>query len=256
MPPRNIGITNITNTTAVVVWDPDRPVFSYSISITSSCPSGHMLITGVRGSNYTIQDLCPYNNYTIVLRTDAPLNMSSPFSNIVQFSTLTGIPSEPRFVTGMIDQERKLLIVTWIIPIELNGDINKYEVRWSTTTTALCTDNSMEVEMSSTDNASSFQFIQSIQTLNVKSYSVCVRASTTGGRFGLWGIHSVPFVNQGGLTASSTDDCNTLTTVAIVAAITVISSLVMSIILLVSVIQKGWFCLKPKGDGDKKKFHQ
>ncbi len=257
MPPENTRMNDVTNTTAVISWDLNRLGISYSISITSSCPTGNMLIGDILGSTYTIRNLCPYNNYTIALRTNARQNMSSPFSEVIEFSTLSGIPSKPRFVTGMIDQNRKLFIITWVIPSELNGDIDNYEVIWSPSSNPVCTMNSSEVRVNKTNNANTFQFIQNIQPLDIKSFSVCVRASTTAGTFGSWGEYgSSPDVNQVGLSGENTDDCDTLTVVACVAALTVVSSLIMSIILLISVIQKGWFCLKHKVDGEKNNYHK
>lgn len=224
---------------------------SYTISLTSSCPTGNMLIENILTPNHTFENLCPNSTYTVAIRTHSHQNLRSLFGENFQFSTLTGIPSNPRFITGDLDQEKSLLRVTWIIPTELNGDIDRYDVRWSLTFED-CREDSSKAQENTTSNASTFEFTQSVGNVNkVTSYSVCVRAMTTAGTNGSWGIHQVREVKQAGLTNQNTDDCNTLTTLAIVAGLTVLSSLAMSIVLLVSVVQKGWFCLKHKVGGEK-----
>ena len=223
---------------------------SYTISLTSSCPTGNMLVEDILTPNYTLVNLCPNSTYTVAVRTHSHQNLRSLFGDSLQFVTMTGIPSNPRFITGNLDQEKSVLRVTWIIPTELNGDIDRYEVRWSLALED-CREDSSEVQESMTSDANTFEFTQSVDVLKVTSYSVCVRAMTTAGTNGSWGIHQVPKVVQVGLTNPNSDDCNTLTTLAVVAALTVLSSLAMSIVLLITVIQKGWFCLKHKVGGDR-----
>ena len=234
-------VSKIANTSARITWR-STPGQVYSISLASSCPNGNYLMDGLTGMSYTVDSLCPHNNYTFAIRaTDSQTNKSSVYSEVFDFSTPAGIPTNPRRVVGVYDQDRKELFVAWIIPVELNGIIDKYEVRWSEA-------------MNTCDQLTTFQnttaFEYSIPTGNIESYYVCVRAITTERTVGTWGNTQNINVKSAGLMAVS-EDCDTLTAVASVAAFTVASSLIMSVVLSVSIIQKGWFCFKNEVHGEK-----
>lgn len=244
MPPEDIEVINVTNTTASITWrSTSAQLFSYSISISSSCPTGTNLIN-VNATTHTIDNLCPNSNYTIAIRsTDLAVNKSSVYSEVINFSTLPGIPTRPRYVLGIIDANTKELRITWIVPVELNGIIANYEVRW-TFNTLQCDEDKSDIPSQTTSNASTFQFIYNVVNINIESYAVCVRAITTAGTFGAWGININNGKKTSGLITTPGEDCNTLIAVACVAALTIASSLIMSIVLSVSVMQKGWFCFK------------
>lgn len=222
----------------------------YSISLASSCPSGNFLIGGLSGTSYTVDTLCPHNNYTIAIRAiNSVTNKRSVFSEVFDFSTSAGTPSYPRYVVGDYDQVEKELRVTWVVPVELNGIIDIYEVRWALNTLIMCDSNNQEIQ---SQNTTAFELsIPTNSFVEVKSYSICVRAITTERTVGIWGTTQDPNVIPGFLMTVSTDDCDTLTAVASVAAFTVATSLVMSVILSISILQKGWFCFKNEVHGEK-----
>lgn len=43
--------------------------FSYAVSVTSSCPTGNMIVSGITGTQFTLNNLCPHTNYTVAVRT-------------------------------------------------------------------------------------------------------------------------------------------------------------------------------------------
>lgn len=220
--------------------------FSYAVSVTSSCPTGNMIVSGITGTQFTLNNLCPHTNYTVAVRTvDMEIDKKSIFSDIYGFSTSFGQPTAPRFVTGLFDEVKKEIIITWIIPTEPNGELDKYEIQWTVTGTQ-CTEKRDDVIANETENAATFEFINRTD-VEVKLLLVCVRAINTDGNAGTWGMNSKSVGTQ--LPLQTMDDCNSLTIVASVAAFTVASSLIMSIILLISVVQKGWFCMKDKVNG-------
>lgn len=252
VPPENIEVMDITNTSALITWrSATDQNLSYSISIASSCPTGNYLIGGVTVTNYTIHNLCPNSNYTIVIRaTDLRVNKSSLYSDIIDFFTPAGIPTNPRHVVGVFNQDAKEIRVTWVIPVELNGIIENYEVRW-TFSTLRCDVDNQEVLSQKTKNASTFEFTIDTSDRDIVSYSVCVRAITAR-TMGSWGINMNIDANRDSLITLP-EDCNTLTAVACVAALTIAASLIMSVILSISIIQKGWFCCKNEVHGEKTK---
>lgn len=223
---------------------------SYTISLASACPTGNFLIRGIIGTDFSIRNLCPNSNYTIVIRaTDLRVNKSSLYSDITDFATPAGIPTKPRYVDGVFNKDAETIRVTWVIPVELNGVIDKYEVRW-TFSTLRCDEDNQGVLSKKTKNASIFEFIIDTRgNENIVSYSVCVRA-TTATTVGSWEIDMVIDANKDSLTTLP-EDCNTLTAVACVAALTVAASLIMSVILSISIIQKGWFFCKNDVHGEK-----
>lgn len=255
LPPRNVTVLERDVTTARVTWIGalSRVAnISYSISITSSCPMANNSIPEIFTTSYTLSKLCPNNTYSIAVRAhDMETGASSPFSDYSNFFTLTGEPSQPRFVNGFIDDKNQLT-VTWVIPAELNAVIAKYEIRWSL---KLCNESEPVNTGKGETNPTTFEFVNILeeQFSTNEIFSVCVRAVTTDGKNGTWGIHILIAGTEGGLRNNNGEDCNTLITVACVAGLTVASSLLMSIILSISVVQKGWFCLKVN-DGDKKKY--
>ena len=187
-------------------------------------------------NHYTLQSLCPYSCYTITLRTtDTRANKTSAFSDIYEFCTEAGNPTEPRNVQGIIIQSTKQLIITWINPRMQNGIITRYEVRWSFT--KQCFINDTEVNVVFLDSATSFEVIQPINELKNSALFVCVRAITEAGKFGQWGFSSG--IMASGLGTQSNDDCHTLTIVACIAAVAVAASVLMSIILAISICQNG-----------------
>lgn len=195
--------------------------------------------------------LCPNTNYVVAVQgRDTRANKRSPFSNIFAFTTLPGLPSEPRYVNGLVDVNRKQLIITWIIPAMLNAVIHKYQVRWTQSTTLCTDDNRSDIRVRETENSTTFELVDNYnapaQDGLRRSLSVCVRAITIDGEHGLWGMYFNIEGNVEGLTSNNAEDCSTLTTVACIAALTVVSSLIMSIVLSISIVQKGWFCSKNK----------
>jgi hypothetical protein len=250
IPPRNIEVSSISNISAHLTWGSvlDQN-YSYSISLTSSCASGNDMMNGINGTSYTLRNLCPYTNYTVAVRaTDLQVNKSSLYSEILDFSTLDGIPSHPRYVFSVLGESGKSIRVTWIIPTDLNGMIDSYDITW-TINKQQCDGKDIPGMKA---NASSFEYYITITNVAepIEGYSVCVRAITSTGRMGQWGMHVYNPTNTERLITPP-EDCDTLTAVACVAAFTVASSLIMSVILSISIIQKGWFCSKNEVHGEK-----
>ena len=243
----------MTNTTAVILWNTTSVrSLSYDISLSSSCPTGTRLIPDVNSTQYMIGNLCPGTTYTLAIRvTDTQVNKISLFSEVSVFVTLSGTPTIPRFVNGMIDQNEKKLFITWVTPQQTYGVIDHYEVQWSLTTKQ-CDQNDRGADImgGNTTDATTFRYDVDLVNLNFKSYSVCVRAVTTSNTKSSWGKHFNNDVMQAGLLQTE-ETCNTLTAVACVAALTVVSSLIMSVILSISIAQKGWFCFKNEVHGEK-----
>ena len=241
-PPQDITIDNITSTSVGLNWTSNMSMQNYIISLTGSCLPGSRNIL-VNQSFYILDTLYPNCDYNIAIRAiDLPVNKSSLYSDIISFTTSQGLPSEPRFVnSSILDVNRKVLVITWIIPSELNGFIDYYEIRW-TLSTRECDQTNEGVLHHNTTNNSTFEHISNVSDIfNVKSYSICVRAVTTAQTLGYWGKYTNIGVSQVGLSAQM-QDCSTLTSVATVAGLTVVSSLVMGIILSVTIVQKGLFC--------------
>ena len=209
-----------------------------------------MLITDISITSYSLTDLCPNTSYTMALRAhDVQGGKSSAFSTTVEFSTDPGVPTPPRYVRGRIDSfsNPKQLIITWSTPEMLNAIIHKYQIRW-TVVPKLCTgspEDDRDILEAETDNANTFEYVRN-NTADTGSLSVCVRAVTIDGEFGSWGTQINIDTSAGLRGSGSTDECNALTTVAVVAALTVAASLIMSIVLSISVVQKGWCCAKTK----------
>lgn len=199
-----------------------------------------------------MDNLCPNSNYTIAIRaTDLQVNKSSLYSEVISFSTLAGIPTNPRYVLGVFNDDTKQLRVTWVIPTELNGIIDHYDIRLIDAMSLDCDGDKAKIPPQETLGASVFHFVYNM-SIDIKQYSVCVRAVTTAGTFGSWGVNRNIETQTERLTTTP-ENCNTLTAVACVAALTVASSLIMSIILSISVLQKGWFCFKNEVHGEKPK---
>lgn len=232
-------MVSVTNTTAVIAWKEERNLL-YNIAVTSSC-FAQLFITNI-SVNHTLQNLCPNTAYTFaLLAIDEQTNKRSIFSDGYNFTTNPGIPTIPRYVRGnIIDQ---LIVVTWIIPYQLNANISHYEIRWSFDIN--CTDD--KVTDTETVNSDTFEFQKSLDVKPTRNLFVCVRAVTIEINFSDWGHYQNLGVVESGLASQNTD-CNTLIVVACVAAITVFSSLLMSIVLSISICQN---CGKQTSDYTK-----
>lgn len=203
---------------------------SYSISLTSSCPTGNYLIDGIETEYATINHLCPNTDYTLAVR--ATDRVSSLYSEAVRFSTPAGVPTSPRFVLGVLKADTKELHITWVVPTESNGIIHNYEVRW-TFNTLQCTDDNTGIR-SQTTTVFRFVYVYNLANTDIKHYSVCVRAITTAGTLGSWGIDTHEFSQTDHLRISS-QDCNVFNIVISIIVWTVLATVVMVTMLSISV---------------------
>lgn len=245
-PPQNIVITNVTNTSSLITWDrKDNRSFTYLLSISSSCPTANMIIPNITGNSFHLQNLCPINNYTIAMRTfDDIVNKTSVFGVISEFTTRSGVPSEPQIIRYNIAD--KVITISWISPNKLNGYIIGYDIRWSFK--QQCTTDHGNYVPGRVNNPNTNYYIGELvgeDSINSNDIYICVRAVTDESN-GLWGIND-PQVMQAPILSSSIDTCETLTIAACVAALAIIASAIMTIILSVSICQTGC-CSKYKAD--------
>lgn len=206
--------------------------FLFSISITSSCPTVVPIIKDILGNNYTFQNLCPNEEYSVAIRTtDIKINKSSVYSDFVEFSTEPGIPSAPLYVRGTLNFNTKEFIITWHPPSELNAVITRYKVQWS----FIIPCNSDDPELKSDEvDANLFELKKPLDTLDVKNFFACVRAVTSNNSTGFWGTNNL---QEALSVVRGIDDCSTLTIVACIAGLAVLSSVLMVIILSISICQ-------------------
>ena len=105
-----------------------------------------------------------------------------------------------------------------------------YEVKWSFREPCIFQNTTL---MSYRANASEFQYIGTIDNPNTKNLYACVRALTSN-ISGPWGTNDLI---QAGLLSQDIADCDALVTVASVAGLSVMASVLMVIILSLSIYQ-------------------
>lgn len=239
--PTNLNATNISSSSATLLWDPptneNQENVRYTIEVTSSCLNGNILRENFSGNMLPLTNLCSGKLYSYVVQATAVVgDVTGPLSRPYTFQTAEGIPSRPRDVQVQLTE--KDLTVRWAEPVRTNGVLTHYEVLWYKTNINNCDDayktcGMIRKECDFTNISSSRQNNTfSVNTASFENILVCVRAYTNAG-MGEWGSHYNGTIKTGGLQSSGDEDCNGLIIVAVIASIAVISSITMGSILAI-----------------------
>lgn len=215
--------------------------FSYAISISSACPDlTERYIDSISSTSYRIQNLCPNDNYSVViLAADSQVNQKSVFSSPILFTTNSGVPSAPLLVVVSRSQS-KGLYVTWHPPRYLNSQLSGFLVKWVKHVS--CESDSDATVMVKNDQYShEFNDFQE----DINEITVCVQAVSLNSVSGPWGSNFR--VMSQGLIATE-PNCNTLIIVIVFVVVTALLAIVMFIALLCSLIQ---YCKQPSHHSDK-----
>lgn len=118
-----LGITNLTNTSATLNWNPIIEASGYRLDLSSSSTFTSYVIENLDVGNvlnYTFSPLLEATNYYVRLRAYTP-SQTSDNSEIYAFKTLTGSDSE----LGLSNQLQSVIITSIY-----NVNINSYSLEW------------------------------------------------------------------------------------------------------------------------------
>ena len=187
-------------------------------------------------------NLCYETNYTAAVKVfDNDSNIEGYYGPAHTFQTLSGTPSEPRDVTLMYNNERKLLEVYWAIPEFPRGTITMYEVQWSNSSRDTLCGNANGNVLSANVTDTRIKSYTTSNTRNVnqtRTILVCVRAYTSDAEPGPWEFDFKGDINTGRLTSNNTEECSGLIAVAVVASFAIVCTVVMTLILSLVIVKR------------------
>ena len=239
---------DITTSTVNVTWEvplfENEDTIEYTVQV-SGTTTEPVFVEGLTQRWYVFEGLAPERLYTAAIRVrDIESNVTGIFGPAGEFTTLSGVPSEPRFISASFEEIAltQTLRVVYGVPQNTNGTLTLYEILWAGSSSMDC-DNPEGVMQMANQTDLEINGFNTTDVGNINSSSallVCVRAYTQ--ETGIWGYYLDLNFTAGRVTPNTggaDDDCNGLIVVAVVAGIAVAASIVMAI-LLALVIHKRW----------------
>lgn len=238
----------ITASTVNVTWEApmleNEDTIEYTVQV-SGTTTEPVVVEGLTQRWNMFEGLSPERQYTAAIRVrDTESNITGVFGPAGEFTMLSGIPTEPRFVTASFENTNLIqqLIVVYSVPQNTNGTLTLYEIRWASSSRADCDNIPLEIMRSANQTNLAMNEYRTTDVGNINTSTVllvCVRAYTQ--EAGLWG-HFIDLnftTGEFGQNPDGTDDCNGLIAVAVIAGVAIASSIVMTI-LLAFVVNRRW----------------